>query len=157
MGKIQLKNASLDDLPYLEPLISQELKETNQNYNREKTTAFLKDAIKRSFSNIILIYDQHLIGASLCEIKHQFWANQENGTIEWFYILPQYRNYYNAKKLLQASEDWLKNFNIKWIETDVWHLDKYLQCDNNFIERYKKWSLMNKYKINGYKLYKVIA
>ena len=156
MGKIQLKYASLDDLHLLQPLINHQLKETNQNYDNDKAISFLKECIKKPQFNIIIIHHQKLLGASLCNIESKFWSNVKYGNIQWFYILPPYRNYYNAKTLLKASEEWLKNFDIEYIQTDVWHLDKDLHCDNKYITRYNRWSLMNNYRNNGQIFYKVI-
>ena len=153
MGK-NIKYAGLEDLAFLEPLISEQLKETNQNHDKEKTMTFLKDVIKRPTWNIILLIDTKLLGASLCSIDCKFWNTENYGNIQWFYIMEQYCNFYNAKRLLKSSEDWLKNFNIKWIETDVWHLDKDLHCDNKYTQRFKKWSMINNYNINGHRFYK---
>jgi GNAT superfamily N-acetyltransferase len=144
------------DINNLTNIIDEQLTETNQLGDKELIFKNLKKMVLNPNYNIVILCDQkNIVGGSIVNLTKPFWRDVTYGSISWFFILKKYRNFLNAKKLLRASENWLKTRGVKWIETDVWHIDKNLKINQFYINRFKIFlTKLNKYKECGNRLIK---
>ena len=156
-----IKFCKESDIEFLVGIIDEQLDETNQKGDKELIFKNLKSFVKNPTYNLVLLTTPNLtpfptiIGGTIVKINRPFWRNVNYGSISWFFIRKKYRNFRNAKKLLTASEKWLEDRNVQWIESDVWHVDQRGQINKFYVERYKTFlEKINKYELCGYRLRK---
>lgn len=63
--------------------------------------------------------DYKITGFVVCQAMENAWNNKNEGTIIFFYILPEHRNGFTAKNLLARAEQWFRELDCEYYVADV--------------------------------------
>lgn len=137
----QVKITDFNQLRWLYETHADEAQVTGKlAFDVEKAMELTKKRLIENESNI-LIYsrDDRAIGYAVISLSQLTWSEVRVGTIEMFYIHPDYRKNISSHKFLDQIENYMRDQDIEIMLSGVFLFDNEYNVDETYVDRASKY------------------